>query len=234
MNILDIGCGTGDVISLFVGEGVCRVTAIDFSQGVIADTAKRFQKYAKTMTFVAASIQNAAIPSAAFDLVTCINVLQHILDENDFQRAVENMVLSLKPGGYLLLMEFACRDQKSNMPAPYVIIRPLNTYINQFQRMGCELACETGLPRFGVRLYRMFAKLIKTVGSRGVDGGNGAQQKRGKAAQYKNKLQNLVKHAVLLTTLPLDRFLLPFPVRYTDMSIFIFRRNVNQQFTTAL
>ncbi|MDP2684186.1 MAG: class I SAM-dependent methyltransferase [bacterium] len=87
--ILDIGCGPGGNILLLKEFG--HVTGLDFSEEAL--------KFAKTNNFdslVQASATNIPFIDASFDMVTSLDVLEHIQDDNT---AIQEALRVLKPGG---------------------------------------------------------------------------------------------------------------------------------------
>lgn len=99
-SILEVGCGTGKNTGLLAEMGG-EVTAVDFSPGMLAQAQAKIA--APHVTFQVADItQPWPLPPAAFDLVTCNLILEHI-EELDFVVAQASRVL--KPGGQLFICE---------------------------------------------------------------------------------------------------------------------------------
>jgi 2-polyprenyl-3-methyl-5-hydroxy-6-metoxy-1,4-benzoquinol methylase len=92
--ILDVGCGKGLEAPLLGQFG--ELWGIDLSkQGV--EEAKRSYPAG---TFVAGDLYTAGLPSGTFDVVTAIEVIEHVPDQRAcLQRCCE----MLRPGGYLVL-----------------------------------------------------------------------------------------------------------------------------------
>ncbi len=198
--ILDVGCGTGDLIESFMKRGEPEITGIDISDDTISYTGRRFSTNNR-VKFLTIAVEDMNFPSEFFDLVTGINVLQHITNDRLFFKAIENMVRVVKTGGHILVMDFSPhKEQEEKKRGPYVIIRTQKEYRDVFERSGCAWVAEFGLPRLGVRLY---AKCVRLVPSR---------------------ISRLVKGALLKMSRPLDYLLVPFPYKYTDMGILIFQK----------
>lgn len=204
--ILDIGCGTGDLILSFLKMGL-DITGIDFSDEVINYARGRFATN-KNIDLHIMEAENIGFPSSSFDLVTSINVLQHIIDEKAFSRAIKNITRVVKLGRHILIMEFCPIKVKNKKPASFIVIRSKKEYVEAFEKNGCRLICEFGLPRIGVRLWRLIIEraiinLVKFLPCSRI---------------------NLVKARVLKLAKPFDYFLAPFPPRFTDMRILIFEK----------
>ena len=99
-SVLEIGCGTGKNTPLLAKIGD-KVTAVDFSAGMIAQAKAKIT--APNVTFQAADItQPWPTAEAAFDLITCNLILEHVADL-DFIFAEASR--SLAAGGRLFISE---------------------------------------------------------------------------------------------------------------------------------
>jgi SAM-dependent methyltransferase len=94
---LEVGCGNGS-IATWLGERTApggRVVAVDIDLSLIdASTAN--------VDFRRADILEGPVEPAAFDLVTARAVLHHL---PEVERAIANLVASVRPGGAILLIE---------------------------------------------------------------------------------------------------------------------------------
>ena len=230
--ILDIGCGTGDLIFSFLGKGVLDITGIDLSSELTDHARRRFAPN-RNVKLLTVEAENMDFSPSSFDLVTSITVLQHITDEEVFFRAVRNIVGVIKTGGHICVMDFSPVRVKDRQPASYLTIRSRGEYIEAFESSGCRLICEFGLPRIGVRLYRVIGKAMAKAGNllpRAVT--SSARQnnrERGSTDPPKSVLlwvYTMMGRITLKFAKPLDNFLFPFPSRYTDMRILIFVKTV--------
>lgn len=99
--ILDAGCGTGDY-SFYLSERFpySQVTGIDIDNNVIKCNNNMLLKLnVNNVKFECQSI--TALPdSIKYDLICCIDVLEHITDINE---AVERLVRSLDDEGYIYI-----------------------------------------------------------------------------------------------------------------------------------
>jgi SAM-dependent methyltransferase len=91
--VLDAGCGTGINLSLLKSFG--RVTGIDCSPDAIRFCAERGHR-----DVIQGDLRSLDLPDARFDLVTALDVIEHIDDD---AATVREMVRVTKPGGHLLI-----------------------------------------------------------------------------------------------------------------------------------
>ncbi len=94
---LDLGCGTGRH-ALWLAEGGATVTAVNFSEGMLAEARRK--PGAGAVRFVVHDLHHPLPFAAEFDLVVSGLVLEHIADLDAFLREIRRM---LRPGGRAVL-----------------------------------------------------------------------------------------------------------------------------------
>jgi 2-polyprenyl-3-methyl-5-hydroxy-6-metoxy-1,4-benzoquinol methylase len=97
--VLDAGCGTGFFVEHFLSRGA-RVTGVDLTEVSAARLSGRFPE----ARFEVADLSDWT-PSDAYDVVSCFDVLFHIVDDERWARALTNLVAAVKPGGVLAFSE---------------------------------------------------------------------------------------------------------------------------------
>lgn len=97
-HVLDVGPGDGKRIdALRKKASFEHLTVIESSKGM-ADLCRKFPN----TTVIHGDIVTADLPDNSFDYITCLwNVLGHIADAKDRQKAISTMALLLKPGGLI-------------------------------------------------------------------------------------------------------------------------------------
>jgi ubiquinone/menaquinone biosynthesis C-methylase UbiE len=106
-SIIDIGCGNGRLLKNSKIQNP-NYLGIDFSEGLIAQAKKDFPDY----KFEVLDVQNLKALNKQFDIGFAVSVLNHLPKERQ-QRALENIKAVIKPGGYLLMINWNLWDLKS-------------------------------------------------------------------------------------------------------------------------
>lgn len=98
LEVLDLGCGTGRH-ALWLAEAGARVTALDFSQGMLAQA--RAKPGAERVLFLVHDLhQQLPFAAATFDRVVSGLVLEHLQELDPFFREIHRV---LRPGGRAVL-----------------------------------------------------------------------------------------------------------------------------------
>lgn len=101
--VLDAACGIGTQAIGLASLGY-RVHGVDLSPAAIARAEREAQAAGVAVTFGVADLRELRSQvTGLFDIVlTCDNVLPHLLTDADLHAAVANMAAMLRPGGLLL------------------------------------------------------------------------------------------------------------------------------------
>jgi ubiquinone/menaquinone biosynthesis C-methylase UbiE len=105
MRVLDVGCGRGD-IALYLGKNLNEVFGIDYSKEAIGIANSIKNNFSKSMQkkvhFMVMNIKKLSFPDNYFDVVICIDVLEHLYKE-EAEYALREMKRVLKKNGILFL-----------------------------------------------------------------------------------------------------------------------------------
>jgi SAM-dependent methyltransferase len=100
-SVVDIGCGSGTVLSVLRNLRVgTRWTGVDLSEASLAALRSRFAND-RSMAFRVGSIAATGLESASCDLVTCTETLEHLFPQ-DFSAGLAEISRLLRTGGRLL------------------------------------------------------------------------------------------------------------------------------------
>ena len=100
LSVLDVGCGTGFYLQQWQALGVASMAGLDISDWVVTQLARTYPNATFYRTDIGGT--NPSLPVEAFDVVTAMDVLVHLVDDAAYLRSLENLHRSLKSGGYLL------------------------------------------------------------------------------------------------------------------------------------
>jgi 2-polyprenyl-3-methyl-5-hydroxy-6-metoxy-1,4-benzoquinol methylase len=135
--VLDVGCGVGRWCRLLSDRGAA-VTGADISEHAVA--LARARTAGSGMRFVVSPVSRLDLPPASFDLITCVTVLQHIVDEDELSSSLAALRRLLKPGGRLLLLEVVPRLGPGRDPSTAVLrVRSEGEYVERLARLGLSL-----------------------------------------------------------------------------------------------
>ena len=95
-SILDVGCGSGDLLRLLAhGRAGARLAGADLSPAVLLENTRRVSG----VEFHQLDIATDRL-DVRFDMITCCEVIEHIEDRSS---AIGNLASMLNTGGYLLI-----------------------------------------------------------------------------------------------------------------------------------
>lgn len=98
-SLLDVGCGTGHLISLLTKNKKNKYIGLDISSNMI-DEAKK--KKIKNTKFVVGSAENLPFDNNSFDVVTCSESAHHYLD---LSKSIKEAYRVLKDKGYYIIAD---------------------------------------------------------------------------------------------------------------------------------
>lgn len=116
LRILDAGCGTGALLDRLQRRSDAEVYGLDFSGQALAYTRQRGHDH-----LVQADLTRLPFPDGTFDVITALDVVEHIREDEGALREVHRV---LRPGGVLLV----------SVPAFRFLWGPHDTALQHFRR----------------------------------------------------------------------------------------------------
>jgi len=103
-NVLDIGSGTGFWLEQWKGLGVRSLQGSDIAAGAVEGLKEKFQEIDIAQIDIAETLERFDW-NGKFDVVSAFDVLFHITEDGRFHRAIENISILLKRGGYFFFSD---------------------------------------------------------------------------------------------------------------------------------
>jgi ubiquinone/menaquinone biosynthesis C-methylase UbiE len=157
MHVLDAGCGTGEALQWLaeVVQPGGRVVGIDLSAAHVAEAQA---SVGGGIEIVQGDLRDLPLPDAGFDLVWCVNTINHFHDSLD---AVTRLAAVLRPGGRMAL------GQSSLLPDMYF------AWDARLERLTNEAVRSYYHDRYGIEerdltAVRAIAGLLRRAGLRNV------------------------------------------------------------------
>lgn len=122
MRILDVGTGGGFYLSLWQRLGVRDLTATDLTDASLSAVRRRFPGI-HTARFDVGE-PDLPLEEHAFDAITCMDVMHHVMDDAQYDQALRNFARLLKPGGILIFTDNFLHADEAYV-APHSANRPL-------------------------------------------------------------------------------------------------------------
>jgi 2-polyprenyl-6-hydroxyphenyl methylase/3-demethylubiquinone-9 3-methyltransferase len=99
LKILDVGCGGGILTEPLARQGA-KVTGIDAGAANIAAAKTHAKKMELKIDYRATTAEDLAASGAQFDIVTALEIVEHVTDPAEFLKDCARMV---KPGGVMFV-----------------------------------------------------------------------------------------------------------------------------------
>lgn len=104
--IIDVGGGEATLVDDLIAEGYEDISVLDISQKAIDVAKERLGKLAGKAHWYCADITQASLPKNYFDVWHDRAVFHFLTQEDDRQAYVEQVMRSVKHGGYVIMSTF--------------------------------------------------------------------------------------------------------------------------------
>lgn len=133
--LLEAGVGTGAYAGLWRELGVMEWVGVDISKAAVATLRTRFPE---GEFYVLDLARPRSLGSRTFDLVTAIDVLYHIVADDDFESALTWLGRRVNEQGHLVVSD-VFTDSPWGRRFPHVKRRPMVIYETILQPLGLRL-----------------------------------------------------------------------------------------------
>ena len=127
--LLDAGCGVGKV-SLECQRLGFDIIGFDFSEIAIEQAQQRCEG-----RFHCAQLHEILVEDSV-DIVICLDVLFHVVDDNLWESSLAALVNAIEPGSHIIILEFFPGKASSN---EHIRWRSLAAYRDALARLDCSI-----------------------------------------------------------------------------------------------
>ena len=125
-SVLDIGSGTGIWLNFWHQHGASHAVGLDFAQPSIDSLKAQFPNDLIVQADV--GIMPLPLPDTIrFDIISAFDVLLHIVDSDNLQRAIANLAHHSAPGGWLIISDQIVQGQRYLPKRSYSVHDKLRT-----------------------------------------------------------------------------------------------------------
>jgi SAM-dependent methyltransferase len=137
--VLDVGAGTGFYVDRWTELGVRDIVGVDLTEVATQALRQRYPHYTFYRVDIGDSVQ--VLQGRAFDAVSCFDVLFHIVDDDRFERAVENVASLLKSGGLFVFSDGFVHPEamERSIQVPHRVSRSLDYVQDVLKRNGFQI-----------------------------------------------------------------------------------------------
>jgi SAM-dependent methyltransferase len=134
-SVLDVGSGTGFYIERWHELRAGEVSGADLTKVAVDRLTERFP--GDTFTQLDLTGDVGVLAATHYDAISAMDVLFHIVDDEGFNRAVQNLHALLRPGGCLIFSENLIHGEW--IRAEHQVIRDIDWVLGSLARAGFEV-----------------------------------------------------------------------------------------------
>jgi 2-polyprenyl-3-methyl-5-hydroxy-6-metoxy-1,4-benzoquinol methylase len=138
--IVDVGSGTGFYISCWKELGAGRITGIDFTEFAVSRLKTAFPEDEFRRLDIGEAGAFERLGRA--DVVSCFDVLFHVVDEQRFANALGNIFSTLVPGGWFLFSDVFVHSA-TRQSCTHMVSRSLESVETLVRGVGFEIVERT-------------------------------------------------------------------------------------------
>lgn len=136
-NVLDIGSGTGFYIQIWKELGAKKITGVDITPTAVAHLKNTFSGAHFFLSDIGDAAFNKDQAYGRYDLVSSMDVLFHIVDDQRFEQSVLNISSIISPGGYFIYSDFYLHGE--TIRGESQVSRSKRYLMEVFEKNGFEL-----------------------------------------------------------------------------------------------
>lgn len=133
--VLEVGFGVGFYLDFWTKLLPKRLVGVDISHRAVEHARLRYPRF----EFHLGDIAEMDLADEKFDLITAVDVLYHIVDDEAFRKAITRLCSLLKPGGVILFTDRLEENQIIDPRFPHVHCRSLKEYQCAVEGLGVSV-----------------------------------------------------------------------------------------------
>jgi SAM-dependent methyltransferase len=145
LRVLEVGCGVGRWSRRLAASGA-HVIGIDLAPAMVAEARRRAlaEHLDDRCEFLQCDAAELSFEQP-FDVILCVTVLQHILDAERMQMALDRMSAHLAADGRIVLLEAAPSSGDTRCNSPVFTARNARAFHEAFARAGLRCLAMRGV-----------------------------------------------------------------------------------------
>jgi ubiquinone/menaquinone biosynthesis C-methylase UbiE len=161
MSVLDVGCGTGDLLRRLAEAGASQLIGADSSEGML-EVARGLRRGASNIEFIKSSAESLPLGASEFDMVISCVAFHHFPDPKG---ALSEMARVMKPGGRLLLCDMCGEGISGSLMLAYGRLKAADDHYFDRKTLT-KLITSSGLEPTGARRVRLFPPAMLATASK--------------------------------------------------------------------